>query len=491
MSKTFSEMHGEVVGSTFSEIMSRYGFKNKNQLVDTLRLLDKISNGVINNPISEVSQARKNGEDVSKILTPGDEYRKKFGECFTPVSIIDEMLDKLPKKVWSNPNLKWLDNSVGGGNFMVEVKNRLMEGLKRKIVDEAEREKHIIENMLFFVDIQAKNIYFTMQRLGGMEDYSYNCYVGSALDNDFDYWGCESFDIVVGNPPYNGGIDLKFLKQFIQDLNVKHIVLIHPSTYLIDRKRSKKYETVKELLDGKLKSVTLFNGNPVFGIGLFVPCVIIDYDRDYNGECVVNYFGEEFTSDVWNITKFGKAWENIVKQFMAKMERECYSGNNVWDKRISQEQKVSKNKHYCQFAAIIGHTIQMVSNNSRKGSNKMVKDDFYTMVMKDSDNNKGIRKDNRKISNGNTPMPTYEFSTEKERDNFITFSKTYFARFCLALTKNNQIIVRGEMSLIPWLDFTQEWTDEKLFKHFKIDKKTQEYIYSFLPDYYGLGKPNA
>ena len=44
----------------------------------------------------------------------------------------------------------------------------------------------------------------------------------------------------------------------------------------------------------------------------------------------------------------------------------------------------------------------------------------------------------------------------------------------------------GEMEIIPWMDFTQSWDDEKLFKYFDIDQKTQNYIREFLPDYYGL-----
>jgi hypothetical protein len=81
-------------------------------------------------------------------------------------------------------------------------------------------------------------------------------------------------------------------------------------------------------------------------------------------------------------------------------------------------------------------------------------------------------------------MPTYSFDTEAELDNFIVYLKTNFARFCLALYKINQIVVRGELEIIPWLDFTIEWTDEKLYEYFGIDEQTINYINSFIPDYY-------
>ena len=39
--------------------------------------------------------------------------KNKYGEVFTPQSQIDIMLDTLPKHIWNNPNLKWLDPCAG------------------------------------------------------------------------------------------------------------------------------------------------------------------------------------------------------------------------------------------------------------------------------------------------------------------------------------------------------------------------------------------
>ena len=43
---------------------------------------------------------------------------------------------------------------------------------------------------------------------------------------------------------------------------------------------------------------------------------------------------------------------------------------------------------------------------------------------------------------------------------------------------------RGELKLIPWLDFTQEWNDAKLCKEFGINEELWKYIDNFIPDYY-------
>jgi len=52
--------------------------------------------------------------------------RKETAEDFTPLPLVNEMLDKLPPEVWEDPNKTFLDNSAGNGNFLIEI-------LKRKL----------------------------------------------------------------------------------------------------------------------------------------------------------------------------------------------------------------------------------------------------------------------------------------------------------------------------------------------------------------------
>ena len=52
------------------------------------------------------------------------------------------------------------------------------------------------------------------------------------------------------------------------------------------------------------------------------------------------------------------------------------------------------------------------------------------------------------------------------------------------MLKNNKNVYCGEMSLIPWLDFSQEWTDENLYKHFNITEEEIMFIEKYIPKYY-------
>jgi hypothetical protein len=124
-----------------------------------------------------------------------------------------------------------------------------------------------------------------------------------------------------------------------------------------------------------------------------------------------------------------------------------------------------------------------VRGNVSKNADTLVSDDFYSLVMRDVSEAIGIRKPLKERGG-----PAFGFNTEVERTNFLNYVRTDFARFCFSLLKNKSDTDCGEMTTIPWLDFTQSWNDEKLFTYFDINKETQDYIRKFLPDYYGIRK---
>jgi site-specific DNA-methyltransferase (adenine-specific) len=117
------------------------------------------------------------------------------------------MLDSIPEWVWRNKEAKFIDNSCGNGNFLIEMKTRLMR---------YHDENYILKNMLYGVDIQPDNVYEASKRLGGG-----NIKVSDAIN--FDYWNGLKFDVVVGNPPYQEN-DLNGRSKGGRNLYTKFIV---------------------------------------------------------------------------------------------------------------------------------------------------------------------------------------------------------------------------------------------------------------------------
>lgn len=135
---------------------------------------------------------------LEKRLNPQHMAKKLRGEVFTPMPIVERLLDRLPSDIWKNPCLKWLDPASGIGNFPIAVYYRLMEGLSSTMPDMAGRKRHILENMIYACEIDRANCEVYKSICGA--EYLLNLVHGDFLAQDFRNM---NFDVVTGNPPYH------------------------------------------------------------------------------------------------------------------------------------------------------------------------------------------------------------------------------------------------------------------------------------------------
>jgi len=212
-------------------------------------------------------------EFINANLAPKQTEKNERGEVFTPMKFVNEMLDALPKDVWINKDLRWLDPASGMGNFPVAVYMRLMDGLKTAIPNEENRRKHILEEMLYMVEFDKANVFmmkkiFCGKNKDGIGTYKLNIFEGSFIEGDdyirngIDIYSLTSskistfnnkenksvidkvrkfdnrFDIILGNPPFNkdgvgkgGGVFWKyFVDKSLKILkNDGYILMIHPT----------------------------------------------------------------------------------------------------------------------------------------------------------------------------------------------------------------------------------------------------------------------
>jgi hypothetical protein len=131
-------------------------------------------------------------------LNPNHTAKKMRGEVFTPLEIVNKLLDELPFHIWANPSFKWLDPANGIGNFPIAVFYWLMVGLSRVIPDFEKRKRHILEEMLYVCEIDQTNTEVYKDLCG--RGYSLNLVEGDFLQHEF---GNLKFQVIMGNPPYN------------------------------------------------------------------------------------------------------------------------------------------------------------------------------------------------------------------------------------------------------------------------------------------------
>ncbi len=170
------------------------------------------------------------------LLTPED--KKSLGQVYTPIEIVHKMIEQAFSLKTIDCKTKFLDPCCGGGYFIIELfkKLRSINSISininnRDIFDLNStsihtKEKFIIENMIFGVDVDEFSIFLT--KLGlllntSLTDINFNIFKIDFLTEDIkdvevtedieDFKSefiktksnpKQNFDFIIGNPPYIG-----------------------------------------------------------------------------------------------------------------------------------------------------------------------------------------------------------------------------------------------------------------------------------------------
>lgn len=109
----------------------------------------------------------------------------------TPVQLCQNMIDLTPVD-YKDPNKKWLFPAAGHGTYAIIVYWKYMKGLSEIFIDNNERSRHILNNMLYLNEI---NPWLCRQLCN---QGFINVIEGDYVNYDFKM----KFDAVVGNSPY-------------------------------------------------------------------------------------------------------------------------------------------------------------------------------------------------------------------------------------------------------------------------------------------------
>ncbi len=174
-------------------------------------------------------------ELITDHLPSKQKEKSELGEVFTPVSMIETLYAHYPKQIWSNPSYTWLDPASGIGNFHLVAFLWLMKGLESKIPNKTKRAKHILEKMLYFVEINPTNVKACKKIFHTIcPSATLNIHEGSFLTMDTAKlkWPSQ-FDSIVGNPPYNlGGTGRDGSKRTHIQFTEVGLSLLRPNGYL-------------------------------------------------------------------------------------------------------------------------------------------------------------------------------------------------------------------------------------------------------------------
>lgn len=255
-----------------------------------------------------------------------DVDRKGRGEVHTPFKELAEPMVKLVEKYdagfWKNKNHKVLDSSAGYGTFLILAAYKFMVGLKDDFPDEEERFKWIVENCLYYGEIQSKSVFSWLVAIDPFDKYKTNIYWGDFLSEDFDkhmkdVWQVSDFQLIIQNPPYQKlketekNRDSKnpktqplwhlFIQKSIDILSKGgYMVMVHPGGWR-DLKGSFK-ETQDILKSKQILELHMFPFKT--GLDLFKAKTNFDYyilKNEKNSECITEIYCENKTIEKLNL----------------------------------------------------------------------------------------------------------------------------------------------------------------------------------------------
>ena len=128
----------------------------------------------------------RHNQNVGSNIERSDDRIDSTGEVFTPLELCELMVNRIPLDTLKDLESTFIDPAAGSGNFLIALRDRLKE---------YHSENHILNNMLYAVELMEDNHKEMCERLGVPLDHPhYVC--ANALEYDYSFGepiGLEAF----------------------------------------------------------------------------------------------------------------------------------------------------------------------------------------------------------------------------------------------------------------------------------------------------------
>jgi len=474
-------------------------------------------------------------------------------EVFTPPQLANQMLDMLPQELFRSPDTKFLDPCTKSGVFLREIAKRLIEGLADKIPDLQARIDHIMHHQLYGIAItrltslmSRRSLYCSKSASGKysisqFDDEGGNIryrdikhswlqgkcqYCGASqevydrgdeleshayefihTDNPNTLYNNMTFDVIIGNPPYQlndgggtGSSAIPIYNRFVEQakrLRPRYLTMIIPSRWFSGGKGLDDFRD-NMLSDNRLSYlVDFFDSTECFpGVDLSGGVCYFLWAEEHSGDC--------------NITNKLHGTENQMKRPLLESGNDTFIRFNsavsiirkiraidnssivdIISSRkpfgIDPKAKIMKGQSD-GYIKVYAYPDNGYINRSQITQNSEWIDEYKVMIAKAY----GERGDFPYLmlgkpfvaEKGSCCTETYlvigPLGNRKRCENVISYIKTKFFRFLVLQKKNTQNAAKGVYEFVPLQDFSKPWTDEELYAKYGLTDEEIQFIESMI-----------
>jgi site-specific DNA-methyltransferase (adenine-specific) len=316
------------------------------------------------------------------------------------------------------------------------------------------------------------------------------------------------FDVIVGNPPYQMEVGVEkdnysvpLYHKFIQKskkMNTRYLTMVVPSRWFAGGRGFVEFRD-EMLHDDRLRviydypeAIDCFPGTQIKG-GV---CYFL-WDRDNKGLCKIttNLNGQESKSLKRPLLEPGSDTFIRYNESISILHKIIKKSSAFVDRMVSPQtpfgfvtsfkgHKKTEKNHIQLF--ISGGSNYISKDEIKKGVELIDKYKVYIpKAGSGSDKFPHTILGQPFVGKPNTVCnQTYlaigPFENLSECNNMISYIQTKFFRFMVLLKKNTQDAMRGVYSFVPMQDFSESWTDEKLYTKYGLTQEEIAFIESMI-----------
>jgi len=479
-------------------------------------------------------------------------------EVLTPPQLANQMLDMLPQELFRSKETKFLDPCTKSGVFLREIAKRLINGLSEEIPDLQDRIDHIMHHQLYGIAItrltsmmSRRSLYCSKDASGKYslsqfdeedgnirysevkhswqqgkckycsasqevydrgDDMESHAYEFIHTDNPNTLYNNMTFDVIIGNPPYqlnDGGsgkgisalpLYNKFVEQS-QRLNPRFLIMIIPSRWFAGgrglndfRERMLNDRRISVLVDYP-KSRDCFPGVDIAGGVCY-----FKWDRDYDGMCDYRSIVKDVVSErrrnlnEFNIFIRDNIGLDIVHKVLSKST--LFYSSLVYSSTPFGLRSFYRGRKEKFEKAVILHSSDGISyiDKSEITRNIELLDTYKVYIGKINPDRGGVNNAADGMMNVTTKVniigpneiitETYlllnRFENMQDAENCASYFRTRFVRYLISVALSSMNIAKENFKFVPQQDFGKPWTDEELYKKYNLTDDEIAFIESMI-----------